>query len=101
MKKLILFFLIFISVSLIAQNKVEGNNTFDQLKEWMIKISSDSEMRSQMMDMMIEETKGNQVEMMKLVNSFTGNPELNKMIIDKIPNRASSDISLQPRGMMK
>jgi hypothetical protein len=39
--------------------------------------------------------------MMKLVNSFTGNPELNKMIIDKMPNRASSDISLQPRGMMK
>jgi len=42
----------------------------DQLKEWMSKISSDSEMRSQMMDMMIEKTKGNKEELMKLVDSF-------------------------------
>jgi hypothetical protein len=101
MKKLILFFLLFIPVSLIAQNNIEGDNTFDELKEWMIKISSDSEMRSRMMNMMIEKTKGNEAEMMKLVNSFTVDPELNKMIMDKMPKRASSDNSLQPRGMMR
>jgi len=48
----------------------------DQLKEWMNKISSDSEMREQIVDMMIEKTKGNKEEMSKLVNSFTSNPEL-------------------------
>ena len=101
MKKLLLFLVIFIPVSLIAQNKVEGVNTSDQLKEWMTKISSDSEMRSQMMDMMIEKTQGNEAEMMKLVNSFTGNPEFNKMIADKVPQRASGDNSVQPRGMTK
>ena len=101
MKKLLLFLVIFIPVSLIAQNKVEGDNTSDQLKEWMIKISSDSEMRSEMMAMMIEKTQGNDAEMMKLVNSFTSNPEFNKMITDKMSKRASGDNSVQPRGMMK
>ena len=101
MKKLFMLLVIFIPVSLIAQDKVEGNNTSDQSKEWMIKISSDSEMRSQMTAMMIEKTKGNEAEMTKLVNSFTSNTELNKMITDKMMKKASSDNSIQPRGMMK
>ncbi len=56
-------------------------------------------MRDQIVDMMIEKTKGNKEEMMKLANSFTGNPELNKIIMDTMPSGAKSEYSLQPIGM--
>ena len=97
MKKLILFLIIFLPVSLLAQNGIEGNNKImsDQLNEWMNKISSNSEMRSQMMDMIIEKTKGNKEEMMKLVDSFTRDPELIRMIITTMPKEASCEYSLQ------
>jgi hypothetical protein len=102
MKKLIMFLVIFIPASLIAQNNAEKDNTLmdNQLKEWMNKISSDSEMRDLMVDMMIEKTKGNKEEMSKLVNSFTGDPELNKMIMNAMPKSANSEYSLQPIGAM-
>jgi hypothetical protein len=103
MKNLILFLVLFIPLSLIAQDKVNGGSsasTNDQTDEWITKISSDSEMRGKMMEMMIVKTKGNKVEMMKLVNSFLADPEMHEMITstnsEKVYNK---NISLEPRGM--
>jgi hypothetical protein len=103
MKKLILFLAVLIPVILSAQTEVvteEKAFTDDQTNEWMNKISSDSEMRSQMMDMMIDKIRGNKEEMMKLVNSFTADAEIKKMVTEKTSKRASGEYSLQPREMM-
>ena len=103
MKNLILFALLFIPFSLIAQIEVENRKTSmnDQTDQWMTKISSDSKMRGTMMDMMIEKTSGNNVEMMKLVNSILSNPEMHEMILATNTGRAENEIiSLEPRGMM-
>ena len=103
MKNLILFLVLFIPFSIIAQSKVESGNATvnDQTDEWMTKISSDSQMRVTMMDMMIEKTSGNTEEMMKLVNSMLSNPEMHKMIFATNSGRVDNEIiSLEPRGMM-
>jgi len=103
MKNLILFALLFIPFSLIAQIEVENRKTSmnDQTDQWMTKISSDSQMRGTMMDMMIEKTIGNKEEMMKLVNSILSNPEMQKLIFENNSGRAGTDIiSLEPRGIM-
>lgn len=103
MKNLILFLVLFIPFSIIAQSKVESGNATvnDQTDEWMTKISSDSQMRGTMMDMMIKKTSGNEEEMMKLVNSILSYPEMYKMILATNSERAGTDIiSLEPRGMM-
>ena len=102
MKNLIVLLALFIPFTLIAQvipivNSVKMD---DQTVEWMTKIASDSEMRSQMMTMMIEKTKGNKVEMTKLVNSFMDNPETQKKMQAMHPeNSDNNNISLEPRGM--
>jgi len=57
-------------------------------------------MRGQMLDMMIEKTKGNKKEMMKLVNSFIGNAEMKRMIMDTRFQSTNNEYSLQPRGIM-
>jgi hypothetical protein len=101
MKNLILILVLLIPFSLFAQDKSDVNAATmnDQTDEWMTKISSDSEMRGQMMDMMIEETSGNKEEMMKLVNSMLNNAEMNKMMLATNSGRAGN-ISLEPRGTM-
>ena len=102
MKNLILFALLFIPFSLIAQIEVDNRKTSmnDQTDQWMTKISSDSEMRTKMMDMMITKTRGNKEEMMKLVNSMLNNPEMNKMILANNPGKAdNNNISVEPRGV--
>jgi hypothetical protein len=102
MKNLILFALLFIPFSLIAQIEVDNRKTSmnDQTDQWMTKISSDSEMRTKMMDMMITKTSGNKEEMMKLVNSMLNNPEMYKMILANNPGKAdNNDISVEPRGV--
>ena len=102
MKNLILFILILIPFSLLAQIQVEDKKTSmnNQTDEWMVKIASDSEMRIKMMDMMITKTSGNKEEMMKLVNSMLNNPEMNKMILANNPGKAdNNDISVEPRGV--
>ena len=72
----------------------------DQTDDWMVKISSDSEMRVQMMDMMVEKTKGNTEEMNKIVNSISKNPELQKMIAEAYPEKAGGDnMSVEPLGI--
>jgi hypothetical protein len=104
MKNLILFALLFIPFSLIAQIEVENRKTSmnDQTDDWMVKISSDSEMRVQIMDMIIEKTKGDTEEMQKLANSILNSPELSKMISEVYPERAGSDdLLVDPLGIVK
>ena len=83
MKNLILILVMLIPFSMFGQEIVEVSNSAAnaQTDIWMNKISSDSELRGQMMDMMIEKTKDNQEEMQKLVNSMVGNPGMNKLIM--------------------
>jgi hypothetical protein len=101
MKKLILILVALMPVLLFAQIEGNGDNRVldDQTKEWISKISSDSEMRGQMMKMMIEETKDNKEEMMKLVGLITGNAEMRKMIMETRSQNAHSESSLQFRKM--
>jgi len=104
MKKLILLALLIIPFSLIAQIEVDNRKTSmnDQTDQWMTKISSDSEMRINMMDLMVEKTKGNAKEMKKLANSISNSPGLCQMIIENYPERASgSEISIEPLGIVK
>lgn len=105
MKNLILLFVILVSFSLFAQDRNESSNikTDNETNIWMNKISSDSEMRIKMMDMMMEKTSGNKEEMMKLAASIINNPEMNKMIIaENNAKTGKRNISLQPQshGMM-
>ena len=102
MKNLILFLVLFIPFSIIAQNKVESSTALmnDQTDKWMTKISSDSQMRGEMLAMMIEQTKGNKEEMQKLVNSLLADPEMDKMITKTTSRRANNEtIYVEPRGM--
>ena len=97
MKSFILLLVVFTSFSLFAQNDVASSDN-----EWMAKISSDSEMRIQIMNMMVEKTKDNPEEMKKLANSISNNPELVKIIVDANPERAGSDdLSIDPLGVKK
>jgi hypothetical protein len=101
MKNLILFIILFVPFSLFAQDSVNTATLNDQADVWMTKISSDSEMRGKMMDLMIEKTKGNEEEMMKLVNPMLSNAEMHKMIFATRTGRAENEnISIEPRGVM-
>lgn len=105
MKNLILILMLFLPFTLLAQSKVEAGRTTagEQTDLWMNKISSDSEMRSSMMNMMMVKTSGNKEEMMKLVNSILSNPEMKKMITTEINAKTGNESgSLEPdaRGTM-
>ena len=102
MKNLILIFVLFITSSLFAQEKDTQSNVLkeDQSHQWMSKIAVDPGMRVKMMDMMIEETKVNEKEMMKLVNLIFNNSEMNSMILAKNDmSTEKDDFSLESRGM--
>ena len=102
MKNLIVLLVLFIPFSLFAQvtPSVNSIKMDDQTVEWMTKIASDSELRSQMMTMMIEKTKGNQVEMTKLVNSLLDNPETQKTLPAVHPeNTDNTNNSIETRGI--
>lgn len=97
MKNFILLLVVFASFSLFAQNDVVSSDN-----EWMTKISSDSEMRVKMMDLIVEKTKGNEEEMRKIVNSISNNPELYQLIVETFPRRANGEnISVEPLGISK
>jgi len=103
MKNLILLLVLFIPLSIIAQDKVDVNKAVmnDQTDEWMTRISSDSEMRGIMMNMMIEKTKDNKVEMRKLINCMLNNSEMNKMMLTADYGKAENEnISIAPRGII-
>lgn len=102
-KNLILFALL-IPFSLFAQIQVEERKAEmnSENEEWMVKISSDPEMRNQMMDMMVEKTRRNVEEMNKLASSISNNPDLVQIIVDATPGRAgSNDLSVNPLGFKK
>ena len=102
MKNLILFLILFIPLTIIAQNKVESSSASgnDKTNEWMTKISSDSEMRGEILAMMIEQTKGNKKEMQKLVNSLLADPEMDKLINKTTTRRANNEtVYIEPRGI--
>jgi hypothetical protein len=103
MKNLIVLLMLFLPFSLFAQSNVESGSTSDNEQTWMNKISSDSEMRSKMMDMMIVKTNGNKEEIMKLINSILSNPEMKKMITSEINAKTGNEGgSIEPdaRGTM-
>lgn len=92
MKNLILFLILFIPFSVIAQNEKSSSALVnDQTDKWMTTISTNPEMRGKMLDMMIVETKDNQKEMQKLVNSLLADPEMNKMITRTNTKRANNE----------
>jgi hypothetical protein len=102
MKYLILILILSVPFSLFAQSKVVAGSTSADEQTWMNKISSDSEMRSGMMTMMMVKTSGNKEEMMKLVNTILDNPEMNKMIISENNVRTltgGSPLDPEARGM--
>ncbi|MCW9065874.1 MAG: hypothetical protein OQJ78_06205 [Ignavibacteriaceae bacterium] len=104
MKNLILILFLILSFSSFAQEKDEVSSVVmsDQTDVWMSKISSDSEMRVIMMDMIIENTKGNEVEMTKIVTSISNDSEMYQMIVESYPEKASSqNISINPLGIDK
>ena len=102
MKNLTLFIVLFIPFSLFAQDNVSTATLNDQTDMWMTKISSDSEMRGKMMDLMIEKTNGNEEEMMKLVNPMLSNAKMHKLIFATNTDKAAKNenISIEPREMM-
>jgi hypothetical protein len=103
-KNLILILFLILSFSSFAQEKDEVSSVVmsDQTDVWMSKISSDSEMRVIMMDMIIENTKGDEVEMAKIVSSISNDPELHQMIVETYPEKANSqNISINPLGFDK
>jgi len=98
----ILLLVLFIPVLFNAQNKVEikSAKTDDQIIRWMSKISSDSEMRITMMEMMLDQTKDNEVEMRKLVNTFINNPNMQKIMMVTHTGKSETQINLvEPNGM--
>ena len=105
MKKLIVLFIAIASISLLAQDKNNNGEVKmdDQTNNWMMKISSDPDMRVSMMNMMMLKTSGNEEQMMKLVNTILDNPEMNKMISSENNVRSiSGDNPMNPeaRGMV-
>lgn len=101
MKNIIFISMLFIPFFIVAQNNAEVKNVEPdkQTTEWMTKISSDSEMRTAMMNMMIENTKGNKVEMTKLVDPLMKNPEMHSLMM-AMRSEKSENISINPRIMM-
>ena len=102
MKNLVLLFVVFISFSLFAQDDSNYALINDGADEWMVKISTDSEMRVKMMDMIIDKTKGNEIEVRKIVNSISNNPKLRQMIVDTYSEKTNAEnISIEPIGFDK
>ena len=102
MKNLIMIFILLMATSLFVQEypTESGTVSVDQSRGWMNKIAAHSEMRTQMMNMMLEETKGDNAEMMKLVDSMLRNPEMKKMISEKNSVKSEkANYNLEPRGM--
>ncbi len=100
MKNLILIVVTLVPFLLFAQDKNESKVKMDnEINIWMNKISSDSDMRVQMMNMMMDKTSGDKEQMMKLVKSIIGNPVMNKMILaENNAGTDKTDMSLEPKS---
>jgi hypothetical protein len=90
------------SVSLNARNK-KSSKKADlkiQASEWMARISSNPEMRKEMIEMILDETKGNKEEMTNFVRTLMDNPEMNSIISGLIQLKIINDnISIRPLVM--
>ncbi|MDZ7767317.1 MAG: hypothetical protein U5K00_23360 [Melioribacteraceae bacterium] len=82
MKTLILISLLLISTNHFSQDKVIINTELvtDRENHWMMNITTNPQMRLNMMQMMIEYTIDKPNEMLLLVNQILKNSEMNKMI---------------------
>lgn len=82
MKSLFLIPLLLISTNYFAQDKaaVKTELVTNQANHWMTNIATNSQMRLEMMQMMIEYTIDKPDEMQLLVNQILSNPEMNNMI---------------------
>ena len=102
MKYLILFIVV-MSLPLTAQEKKNSDKSAlnIQAKEWMNKISSNSEMREEMMTMLLDKTKGNKEEMMKLGRKIMDYPEMSSVISGMMKEKKNTNnMNIEPRGMM-
>ena len=101
--KYLMLFLVVISLPLFAQKK-KNINKIDpriQMTEWMAIISSDSELRSAMIEMILDNTKGNTEEMTKFVRAIMDNPGMNSIITDMMqPQNLSNNISIRPQAII-
>jgi hypothetical protein len=104
MKNLMVIFILIITSSLFAQDKVEDNSTISnkQSDELMIVIAADPDLRIKMMNMMIEETSGDTEEMTQLVNTMYLNPGMQKIMLEKSTESTDNDsFSIEARGTMQ
>jgi len=102
MKSILVILVLFIPSLIVAQDSVSATAKNEQTYAWMAEISSNSEMRIEMMDLMIQKTSGNEEEMMKIVRPILRNKEMNEMIMAANYEKTKNDIiSVEPRGIMK
>jgi hypothetical protein len=90
--KYLIIFLVVISLPIFARDK-RKNTKVDikiQMTEWMAKICSDPELREEMIEMILDETKGNKKEMIKFGTTIIDNPEMNSIIADMLQNKPYS-----------
>ncbi len=91
------------SIPLTAQEKKNSDKSALNIhaKEWMNKISSNSEMREEMMTMLLDKAKGNKEEMTVLGRKIMDYPEMNSIISGMMKKkRNSKNMNIEPRGMM-
>ncbi|MBZ0180501.1 MAG: hypothetical protein K8F36_14545, partial [Melioribacteraceae bacterium] len=82
MKSLLLISMLLISTNFFAQERVNAKSELvsDQVNQWMTNISTNAQMRLQMMQMIIDQTVDKPGEMQLLVNTILNNAEMKKMI---------------------
>ena len=102
--KYLIIFLVVISLPLFAQKEKNNNSKVDikiQMTEWMAKISSDPELREAMIEMILDNTKGNVKEMTKFGRTIMDNPGMNSIIGDMVQAKSfDENISIQPQIVM-
>lgn len=104
MKSLLLIPLLLISTNHFAQDKadVKAELVTDQANHWMTNIATNSQMRLEMMQMMIEQTVDKPDEMRLLVNQILSHPEMNNMIRKvSFQETNSANNSMKMTDMMK
>lgn len=102
MKKLIIWLLLIVPFVMFGQNKSEDAQlTSDkQVDSWILKISSNPDLRIKMMEAMIEKTISNKVELDKLVNCLIGNSDVRKKMMAFNPaSNDTDDLDMDARGM--
>lgn len=102
--KYFIMLLVIIPLALFAQDKKDNSKTAldTRAEEWMMKISSDPEMRDAMMTMILDELKGNKEEMSRLGITIMDNPGLSSVITGMMRRNINSDnMTIPHREMMR